>query len=59
MSAKSKLPMVRPIIRKPSSRTTAPTWVQKKNIRAIFRRFPSPQNATRKKAGISITSKKM
>ena len=59
ISAKSKLPMVRPIIRKPSNKTTAPAWVQNRNIMPIFLLGPSPQRATRKKPGMSMTSKKI
>ena len=42
ISAKSKLPTLRPIAKKPSNRTTAPTCVQNKNCKAILRLFPSP-----------------
>ena len=59
ISAKSKLPIVRPIDKNPRSKITAPTCVQKKNISAILRLGPSPYQAIKKKEGISITSKKM
>ena len=59
ISAKSKLPIVRPIDKNPNNRMTAPTCVQKKNINAILRFGPSPYQAIKKKEGISITSKKI
>jgi len=37
MSAKSKLPTLRPIAKSPRSKITAPTCVQKKNMSAILR----------------------
>ena len=37
ISAKSKLPTLRPIANHPKSKITAPTCVQKKNISAILR----------------------
>ena len=36
MSAKSKLPTLRPIANNPKRRITAPTCVQKKNMSAIL-----------------------
>ena len=59
ISAKSKLPMVRPIINNPNSKTTAPACVQKKNIKLILLLGPSPQSAIKKKAGSNIISKKI
>ena len=59
MSTKSKLPTLKPIVKNPKRRITAPTCVQKKNNRAILLLGPAPQNAIKKNEGINITSKKM